>query len=100
MEEFDTYSLDRAIRPYLRMKLGFGKYGDRELQKIPLRYLDETISVMPPTWKIRAVQRFVDLCIHLIHLEYHSNKGPYDSKLSPLSLDEILKELGYRKEGT
>lgn len=38
----------------------FGKYRGECLGEIPLRYLDETICVMPPTWIVRACRRFVD----------------------------------------
>lgn len=38
----------------------FGKYKDVCLLDIPLRYLDETVCVMPPTWIVRVVIRLVD----------------------------------------
>jgi hypothetical protein len=41
----------------------FGKYNGKALCEIPLRYLDGTVSVMPPTWLVRRVQEFVDLAM-------------------------------------
>lgn len=38
----------------------FGKHSGTCLLDIPLRYLDETVSVMPPTWLVRTCQKLVD----------------------------------------
>jgi len=38
----------------------FGKYTGKTLGDVPLKYLDEVVSVMPQTWLIRRVIEFVD----------------------------------------
>jgi uncharacterized protein (DUF3820 family) len=38
----------------------FGKYCGSEIKDVPIRYLDETVSVMPETWFVRRVREFVD----------------------------------------
>ena len=48
------------IAEYIHMP--FGKHKGTNLVDVPLSYLDETISIMPPTWFVRRVQKFVD-CI-------------------------------------
>lgn len=42
------------------IEMPFGKYVGRMIWDIPLRYLDETISIMPPTWLVRRIREFVD----------------------------------------
>jgi hypothetical protein len=42
--------------------LPFGKYKNSALGRIPLRYLDQTVSSMPESWLIRRVRELVDLC--------------------------------------
>ena len=63
------------IGPLGDLKLGFGKYAGRCLWDIPLRYLDETISVMPPKWNVRAAQRFVGLCMLYIAIAERGKNG-------------------------
>lgn len=41
----------------------FGKYQGTTLNDVPLKYLDETISVMPPTYFVRSSQQFVSACM-------------------------------------
>ena len=49
-----AYDLSGIIMP-------FGKYAGMSFGDIPVRYLDETISIMPPTWIVRRAIEFVDL---------------------------------------
>ena len=43
------------------IEMPFGKHSGRELRSVPLRYLDETVSVMQPTWFVRRVCDYLDL---------------------------------------
>ncbi len=43
-----------------RTEIPFGKYKGQNLCEVPLRYLDETVCVMPATWFVRTVTAFVD----------------------------------------
>lgn len=45
------------------LEMPFGKYKGQTLDRVPLRYLDETVSVMPATWFVRTVWKFVDLAM-------------------------------------
>jgi len=62
----------------------FGKYVGKSLSEIPLRYLDETVSVMPKTWLVRRVHEFVDLVMDNYHVE-----GFWVAKVPHLSSEEI-----------
>ena len=44
-------------------KIPFGKYQGYEFCDVSLRYLDQTISIMPPTWIVREAQDFVWACM-------------------------------------
>jgi uncharacterized protein (DUF3820 family) len=47
------------------IKMPFGKYIGKELGEIPLKYLDETVAVMPPTYFVRRVIQFIDLAMEI-----------------------------------
>jgi|GEM_PF-3295619 len=51
------------------IEMPFGKYHGKTLVTIPLRYLDETIAVMPPTWIVRQVIRLIEEVTN-IHPDY------------------------------
>ena len=51
------------------IQMPFGKYIGQTLVTIPLRYLDETIAVMPPRCLVRQVIRLIDEVTN-IHLDY------------------------------
>ena len=59
------------------IQISFGKYIGKCLKDIPLRYLDETIAIMPPTYFVRRVQEFVDNSMRhpMIVQNYHA-KAP------------------------
>ena len=66
----------------------FGKYAGNKIEDIPLRYLDETISVMPNTWRIRRVREFVDLACDLFS---EPTNGGCTSQLSTKTMNELLQ---------
>lgn len=59
MEQHNYSKDDDDFEETKQLIMPFGKYAGRIFADIPLKYLDETVSVMPPTWIIRQAQRFV-----------------------------------------
>jgi len=59
------YAARAFIATHSNITIGFGKYESHALGDIPLRYLDETISVMPPTWVTRIAAKYVDSAMEL-----------------------------------
>ena len=96
--------LSRCLVPYVvgHVEMPFGKYKGVQLRNIPLKYLDETISVMPPNHFIRLVQRFVDDCMievldHYLTLHCRTSYG-----LHPVpnhSISEIRRMIENNLEG-
>lgn len=50
----------KIIEQCSEVVIPFGKYAGTCLLDIPLRYLDETVCVMPTTWLVRLCQKLVD----------------------------------------
>ena len=63
----------------LNIQIPFGKYESQTLETIPLKYLDETICVMPPTWLIRTTRSFVDACMQIAFEELELTQVPQTS---------------------
>lgn len=80
---------ERAMRATI-LVMPFGKYQGYMLEDVPLRYLDETVSVMPQTWFIREVIHFVSWA-QAYRWEYF---GPYrTARLPDESLDQLNSKI-------
>ncbi len=80
LEAFDDYI--GAI------SLPFGKYAGTKLCEIPLRYLDETICVMPPTFIVRMAIRFVDRAMREIACDTWHMGQSWDGKIPNATLND------------
>ena len=51
--------LDDRTEVIRELKMPFGKYKGTVIFEVPLSYLDQTISSMPPTWFANSMREFV-----------------------------------------
>ena len=63
LEKRLPWDKDDRARHLSLIEMPFGKYIGKELGEIPLKYLDETVALMPPTYFVRRVIEFVDLAM-------------------------------------
>lgn len=80
-----------------RLEMPFGRYKGKELSQISLRYLDQTVSVMPQTYFVRRVIEFVDNVMHGCGFLLESDTRPPDRSFDEVYHNDFLpfaKEAG------